>query len=142
LAGRYGLLDGVCVINSQVGIMPARHRQLLHELEAAIESNPPGEFPTELEVDYVLAPRRIVKARGERVQVAGLPPEIELLRLSSPTQSRDEPPVAPAELAAFYRGAWISGMSWLVLLLGMAIVRIRRKRSAGAARSTAPPSRR
>ena len=133
LAGRYGLLDDVAIVNSQLAVVSNDRRQLLEQLEGSLNSPQSRDALAHLAVGYVLVPRDDGPAASEVAPLPGLPASIELRRLPTQAVPRVEPSLHQPEISAFYWGAWLSGISWTALLAACTALWIKRRKRASPA---------
>jgi hypothetical protein len=119
LAGRYGLLDGIAVVNSQVGVLANDHARLLDQLQSTDQVSRKEAFET-LGVDYLLTSHDD-PLTAERVAIDDLPQGVQLLRHRAAVTRPAGPTESDRKNPAFNRGAWISGVSWGVLFAGFAV---------------------
>jgi Bacterial membrane protein YfhO len=125
LAGRYGLLDGVAIVNAQVGIKRADHEALLDGIAQSSSSEAWSDTMGRLGAGYAILPAESQPEFAERVPSEGLPADTALWQVTTPpsTGERVEYRLDPTSL---YRGAWISAVSWVVLIAGFGSGLLRR----------------
>ncbi|MCI0361964.1 MAG: YfhO family protein [Planctomycetaceae bacterium] len=136
LAGRYGLLDRVAIVNAQVGIKRADHEALLDGIADSTSGEAWRDALGRLGVDYAILSTESPPDFAERVPDDGLPEDTAIWRVTVPPhKERVEYRFDPAP---FYRGAWISGVSWTVVaLIGLTafIRRLARSSTTGTPRA-------
>jgi hypothetical protein len=125
LAGRYGLLDRVAVVNSQVGISADNHDRMLKLLEQSTKGDPARDSFGKLGVTHILAPESVEWSFAKSAAANGLPDGVTLLRVDRDPHDHGGPVEYANNLATFRLGAAISVIGWGALLIAAAVARWR-----------------
>jgi len=137
LAGRCGLLDGVAIVNAQVGIKRADHEALLDGIAQSDSHEVWRDALGQLGVRYAILSAEAHPEFAERVPGDGLPADTALWQIATPPPPAGERVEYRFDPTSLYRGAWISGVSWTVAgLFGLTalIRRLARSSTTGTPR--------